>query len=105
MPPGTLSMEHLMSMLVNQSSQISPLLAGINKDKMRSSLANCRLDERSFRRLDKFDNKVDSWKEWWREFLSAVGEQDTEFVNFLWTVERQKEEVDSFDYRQSEPSC
>ena len=30
------------------------------------------LDERHFRRIAKFDNKAESWKEWWTHFMAAV---------------------------------
>ena len=35
-------------------------------------MANVRLDERAFRRLEKFTNKKDAWKERRTQFLTAV---------------------------------
>ena len=48
-------------------------------------MANVRLDERAFRRLDKFanKNKKDEWKVWRTQFLTAVRECDTGFATSL----------------------
>ena len=39
-----------------------------------------RLDERCFRRLDRFSNKNDVWKEWRLHFLTVMGECNSKFV-------------------------
>ena len=43
------------------------------------SLQN-RLDERCFRRLDRFSNKNDDWKGWRLHFLRVIGECNSDFL-------------------------
>ena len=38
--------------------------AGGTHWKQDTQMANVRLDERAFRRMDKFSNKKSDWKEW-----------------------------------------
>ena len=60
-----------------------------------SGLANTRLDERNFRRCDKFNNKQEGWKEWAKQFLSAVRECDSSFSDYITLIEKQDTPIDS----------
>ena len=59
-----------------------------------SQMANVRLDERAFRRLDKFTNKKDEWKEWRTQFLTAVRECDTGFATSLIGYEKAEDPIE-----------
>ena len=54
-----------------------------------------RLDERWFRRLDRFSNKNDDWKEWRLHFLTVFGECNSKFGDFLKENERKDDPIDS----------
>ena len=54
-----------------------------------------RLDERCFRRLDRFSNKCDDWKEWRLHFLTVIGECNSKFSAFLKENERKEDAVDT----------
>ena len=58
------------------------------------SLQN-RLDERCFRRLDRFSNKCDDWKECRLHFLTVIGECNAKFSTFLKENERKEDIVDT----------
>ena len=57
-------------------------------------MANVRLDERAFRRLDKFTNKKDEWKEWRTQSLTAVRECDTGFATSLIAYEKAEDPIE-----------
>ena len=57
-------------------------------------MANVRLEERAFRRLEKFTNKKDEWKEWRTQFLTAVRECDTGFATSLIAYEKAEDLVE-----------
>ena len=44
-------------------------------------LANARLDESAFRRLDKFTNKREDWRGWKMHFITTVRECDNTFAD------------------------
>ena len=67
---------------------VSPQGAGWQEDR---HMANVRLDERAFRRIEKFTDKKDEWKEWRAQVLNAVRECDKTFADNL--VVFQKKEV------------
>ena len=56
-------------------------------------MANVRLGERAFRRLDKFSNKKSDWKEWRTQLLTAIRECDTTFATTLVHHERSEEVI------------
>ena len=56
-------------------------------------MANVRLDERAFRRLEKFSNKKSDWKEWRTQLLFAIRECDATFATALVNYERSEEPV------------
>ena len=58
-------------------------------------MANVRLDERAFRRLEKFSNKKSDWKEWRTQLLTAIRECDTTFATALVNYERSEEAVEN----------
>ena len=62
------------------------------------------LDDRSFRRIEKFTNKRKAWKKWKMHFSSCVRECDTSFADFMWGIEKKQEEIDllSLDPTQSQ---
>ena len=53
-------------------------------------MANVRLDERAFRRLEKSTSKEDEWKEWRTQLLTAVRECDKGFADALVIFEKKK---------------
>ena len=55
------------------------------------------LDESCFRRLDRFSNKNDEWKECRLRFLTSVGECDPSFADFLKDSERNEAPIDAID--------
>ena len=68
-----------------------PGIPSVGVNGTSSHLANVRLDERSFRRLDKFTNSKSEWREWRMHFLTAVRECDKSFGDSL--VKHEKSEV------------
>ena len=56
------------------SAAFSP--QGVGHWRQDGHMANVRLDERAFRRKEKFTDKQDEWKEWQTQFLTAVRECD-----------------------------
>ena len=61
-------MATMLSHLVQTQNASLPPTGGAREGATRS------IDERPFRRLEKFDNKAESWKEWRVHFLTAVRE-------------------------------
>ena len=59
-----------------------------------SQMANVCLDERAFRRLDKFTNKKDEWKEWRTQFPTAVRECDTGFGTSFIAYEKAEDPIE-----------
>ena len=59
----------------------------------RMYLANTKLDERNFKRIEKFTNTRDAWKEWKVHFMTCVRECDTSFGDFLWGIEKRPDEI------------
>ena len=53
-------------------------------------LANARLDERVFRRLEKLTNKREDWREWKMHFMSSIRECDATFADYLWAIEKRQ---------------
>ena len=53
-------------------------------------MTNVRFDERAFRRLEKFTNEEDEWKEWRTQLLTAVRECDKGFADALVIFERRR---------------
>lgn len=53
-----------------------------------------RLDERCFRRLDRFSNKNGDWKEWCFHFLTVIGECNSEFAEFFDENETKEDQID-----------
>ena len=51
-------------------------------------LANLRSDERAFRRIDRFSNKREEWREWRTHLLIAVRECDKSFADSIVTYEK-----------------
>ena len=58
----------LLKVFVSSQSTSLPSVGSTGHGTVKS------LDERHFRRINKFDNKVDSWKEWRTHFLTSVRE-------------------------------
>lgn len=52
-----------------------------------ASNATRSLDERQFRRISKFDNKSESWKEWRSPFMTAVRESSPLVAEVMETAE------------------
>ena len=63
--------------------------------KRDGHMANVRLDERAFRRLEKFSNKKSDWKEWRTQLLTAIRECDATFATALVNFERSEEAVEN----------
>ena len=58
-------------------------------------MSNVRLDERNFRRCEKFNNKPESWREWAKHFISAVRECDASFSDYMTMIEKQEQPIES----------
>ena len=48
------------------------------------AISHSRLDERCFRRLGKFTNRNDDWKEWRLHLLTFIGECNSRFDALFW---------------------
>ena len=83
------SIHELMGLMVK-------MLATMQNDKKpeREHLANCRLDEKYFRSVGKFDNNRSSWKEWRSHFLNAIRECDVGFTTVVEVNETSEEPID-----------
>ena len=53
-------------------------------------MGNVRLDERAFRRIDKFTDKKDEWTEWRAQVIEAVRECDKTFADDLVKFEKKE---------------
>ena len=72
------------------SAAFSPQGAGWQEDR---HLANVRLDERAFRRVEKFTDKREEWTEWRAQVLNAVRECDKTFADSLLEFEKKEEPI------------
>ena len=59
-------------------------------DRSGTAQYQTRLDIKCFHRLEKFSNKKDDWKEWRLHFLTAVGECNHDFADFLKLIEQKR---------------
>ena len=57
------------------------------------SMANVRLDEKAFRRMEKFTDKKDEWTEWRAQVIEAIRECDKSFADDLVNNFEKKESV------------
>ena len=121
-PQSTPSINDILSMIAQQSAQhqqsmmqmqtmITQVLStmsgpGVQPDPastaQRPHLANAKLDERCFRRLDKFTNKREDWREWRMHFLTAVKECDTSFAESLKVYEKSETEIEEVSLNPTE---
>ena len=60
----------------------------------KSHLANCKLDEKYFRNVGKYNNLRSGWKEWRRQFPNAVRECDVDFADMVEAFEPLEEPID-----------
>ena len=60
----------------------------------KSHFPNVKLDERNFRSCKTFSNQRKDWREWKRQFMSAVRECDTSFADVVWAHEKLEEPLD-----------
>ena len=71
---------------------------GVQPDRasiaQRPRLANAKLDERCFRRLENFTNKREDWREWRMHFLTTVKECDTSFAESFKIYEKGETEIE-----------
>ena len=72
-----------------QSMQTQMQSQTVQANSNSGSVQN-RLDERCFRRLERFSNKCDDWKEWRLHFLTVIGECNAKFSTFLKENERKE---------------
>ena len=56
-------------------------------------MANLRLGERAFRRLEKLTNKKDEWNKWRIQFLTAIRECDKGFADSLIVHEKAEDAI------------
>ena len=84
------SMSQLMQLMKQMTEMI---IAEKASGGARSHLANAKLDDRNFKRIEKFSNKRDAWKEWKLHFMSCVRECDTSFGDYLWGIEKRQDEI------------
>ena len=62
-----------------------------------AQMANVRLDERAFRRIEKLTDKKEEWKEWRIQVLNAVRECDKTVAESLMVLEKKKEPITDYD--------
>ena len=62
------------------------------------------LDERHFRRLEKFDNKSESWKEWRTHFLTAVRESSPITAEVMEKTETEEIPIQADKVKEANPS-
>ena len=93
-----MTIQQLMGFLAQQNQIMVNMMAMMQHDrpepKSRDHFANVKLDERNFRSLSKFNNSRSGWREWKRQFMSAVRECDVDFANFTWAFAKHAEEFD-----------
>ena len=56
-------------------------------------MVNAKFDDRNFKRIEKFNNKTESWKEWKLHFTTCVRKCDTSFADFIWGLEKRADEI------------
>ena len=69
--------------------------SGATQWKQHAHMASVRLDERAFRRMDKFSNKKSDWKEWRTQLLTAIRECDTTFATALVAYEKSEGPIEN----------
>ena len=83
-PPGFTPPDPMMAFMQMMNNQMQQFMASIvaqhsfspPSQHVEAFMHHAKLDERCSRRLDKFTNKKDGWKEWRMHFLTSVGECD-----------------------------
>ena len=91
------SVADLMLYLQAQNESIKSMIQMMALDKKqpeKDHLANCKLDEKYFRSVGKFDNNRSSWKEWRRHFLNAIRECDVGWTTVVEVNETSQEPID-----------
>ena len=81
-PSETSSIAQLMAFLVRQQTQTAEMMITF-KSSGRDHMANAKLDDRNFKRIEKFNNKREAWKEWKVRFMTCVRECDTSSLTFF----------------------
>jgi len=79
-------MTKLMEMMVHDRKNMS---------SEKNHLANCKLDEKYFRKVPTFNNTRSGWKEWRRHFLNAVRECDVDWADMVEGLEKLDEPIDN----------
>ena len=69
---------------------VSPQGAGWQEDRR---MANIRLGERAFRRIEQITDKRDEWNEWRSQVLNAVRECDKTFADSLLEFETKEDPI------------
>jgi hypothetical protein len=70
------------------TAAIGPQVGASRPWQNDSHLANVRLDERAFRRIEKFGDRKEDWKDWRSQVMNAVRECDKTFADKLVTLEK-----------------
>ena len=86
------SIAQLMAFMVLQPKQMAEMMLTYRAGRGQH-LANAKLDDRNFKRIEKFNNKRDSWKEWKLHFTTCIKECDTPFADFIWGIEKRTDEI------------
>ena len=74
-----------MALIIAHNGKIQSLLSGMTRTP---HLANVRLDERSFRRVENSPNKPDDWNEWKHHLMVSIRECVASFADYLWGVQK-----------------
>ena len=99
-PAATPSMAELLSYLMKQNDRLNAVMEMMAHDRKspatneKNHLANCKLDEKYFRTVGKFNNLKSGWKEWRRQFLNAVRECDVDWADMVETLEKLEDPID-----------
>ena len=91
-PSETPSIAQLMAFLVRQQTQMAEMMITF-KSSGRDHMANAKLDDRNFKRIEKFNNKREAWTTWKMHFMTCVRECDTSFADFIWGLEKRADEI------------
>ena len=89
-----------MNHLILQNERLNAVMEMMVHDRKnqttsdRNHLANCKLDEKYFRNVGKFNNTRSGWKEWRRQFLNAVRECDVDWAVMVETLEKLDDPID-----------
>ena len=86
------SIAQLMVFMMAQQKQMAEMMFTYRAGGSHH-LANAKLDDRNFKRIEKFNNKRDSWKEWRLHFTTCVRECDTSFADYIWGIEKRTDEI------------